>query len=385
MASVTKRGDKWGFDFYDRQRKRHFIQAQPNTRKAADSLGARIVSELNLGTYVAPDEQQTFDDMVNAYRAAHLAVAVRDTTAKWYEGALRNHLTPYFTGWKLQQIRARHIEQFRADMVAKGKGVRTINKCLTLLGSMFRYAIKRDMMAMNPAGLVNKIPTPEGEKNDKLELAILTPTEINALLTAADDHYRVLLMAAVLTGLRQGELLGLQWSDVDWQARQVYVRRSWSGGRMYEPKTKTSRRRVPIPDELLTPLREWRLRCPKGALDLVFPNGDGKPQNPSNLLRRGFFPALRRAGLRRIRFHDLRHTYASLLIARNVNPKIVSTLLGHSSIKVTMDVYSHMYKDAANSAADDLGNFVFSTSAVESGKQMVSEARARTAEVLKIA
>jgi len=397
MAKVQIRNGKIGVDFYDLQRRRHFIQAKPQTRRAADSLLARITTELNQGSYIAPDEQQNFDDLVAAYRTGHLSVKVRDTTAKWYEGALRNHLIPFFgeiknqngqtirRAFKLQQIHVGLIEKFRADMQTKGKGVRTINKCLVLLGSMLRYAIKRRWITYNAASDVSKLREAHGQKQDALELAILTPAEINALLASTDDRYRVLLLAAALTGLRQGELLGLQWGDVDWQARKVYVRRSWSGGRMYDPKTKASRRRVPIPDELLTPLREWRLACPKGELDLVFPNGDGKPQHPSNLLRRGFFPALRRAGLRRIRFHDLRHTYASLLIAQGYNIKTVSTLMGHSSIKITMDVYTHLLPDATDSIASGLGKFIFSPEAVAGGKQMVSKAQARTAEVLKIA
>ena len=120
------------------------------------------------------------------------------------------------------------------------------------------------------------------------------------------------------------------------------------------PKTKTSRRTVPLPPELIHELRIWKLKCPKGEHGLVFPNGAGNPENHGNVLRRGFYPALRRAGLRHIRFHDMRHTYASLLIENGEHPKYIQTQLGHSSIKITMDVYGHLMNATNSRAAEKL-------------------------------
>jgi hypothetical protein len=110
---------------------------------------------------------------------------------------------------------------------------------------------------------------------------------------------------------------------------------------------------------LFTVVGPWRLQCPPGAHDLVFPNGAGSPENQGNLLNRGFYPALRRAGLRKIRFHDLRHTYASLLIANGEHPKRIQALMGHSSINVTMDVYGHLMPQGGDEVADRLGALVF--------------------------
>jgi hypothetical protein len=124
-------------------------------------------------------------------------------------------------------------------------------------------------------------------------------------------------------------------------------------------KTKASRRRVDLPGELVAELRRWRLQCPPGAHDLVFPNGAGNPENYGNLLNRGFYPALRRSGLRKIRFHDLRHTFASLLIANGEHPKRIQALMGHSSINVTMDVYGHLMPGGGAEVADRLGALVF--------------------------
>ncbi len=194
--------------------------------------------------------------------------------------------------------------------------------------------------------------------------------EPQRLLEAADDRWRILIMTAILTGLRQGELLGLQWGDVDWVAQQMLVRRTYTHGRFYDPKTKTSRRRVDLPTPLVIDLKKWKLRCPKGELDLVFPNGAGNPESHSNLTQRGFHPALRRAGLRRIRFHDLRHTYASLLIETCEHPKYIQAQMGHSSIKVTMDIYGHLMRATNSRAAEKLGRLALS--ATKNGSKMVA-------------
>ena len=287
-------------------------------------------------------------------------------------------------GRKIREVTVEQIERFRSALVESGKGRRTINKSLTLLGAMFRYALRHRWVSYNPASLVHKLREEQGATQEGMDCNILTPTEINALLNAVDERYHTLLMAAVLTGLRQGELLGLQWGDVDWNTKHVYVRRSFTGGGFYEPKTKYSRRKVDIPATLLTELKKWKLRCPKGELELVFPNGDGKPEHPSNVLRRGFFPALRRAGLRKIRFHDLRHTYASLLIANKEEPKRIQTLMGHSSIKITFDVYGHLMPNVADGVADRLGNLVFSEEAIASGSKMVATAKGKGVEATQL-
>ncbi len=385
MACVTKhpRSGKWMLDYRDQNGRRHW-ETVDGTRKDAERLLAHRIQEIGCGEYRAPDERKTFDELVEAYRTAHIRIAVRETTAEWYEGAIKNHLLPHFSGWKIREITVEEVERFRHSLVEKKKGRRTVNKCLTLLGAMFRYALKHRWVSYNPASLVKKLKESEGAKHDLIEGSILTPGEINALLQAADERYRPLLMCAVLTGLRQGELLGLQWGDVDWNSRQIYVRRSYTGGRFYDPKTKYSRRKVDMPDALALELKKWKLRCPKGELDLVFPTSDGTSEHPSNMLRRGFFPALRRAGLRKIRFHDLRHTYASLLIANKEEPKRIQTLLGHSSIKITFDVYGHLMPNASDGVADRLGSFVFSEEAVKSGCQMVATAAAKGAETIQV-
>jgi integrase len=152
-------------------------------------------------------------------------------------------------------------------------------------------------------------------------------------------------MTAAYTGLRAGELWGLQWGDVDWNSSQIHVRRSLWKGQFQTPKSKPSIRRVDIPSFLISELKKWRIRCPINSNDLVFPNTDGEASNHYTVFKNHLHPALRRAGLRHVSFHRLRHSNASMRIQYGQNIKYLSTQLGHASIDITMDRYGHMFSD----------------------------------------
>ncbi len=244
---------------------------------------------------------------------------------------------------------------------------------------MFKHAIRLKWATHNPVTSIQPLKGGTQQKEDLDKDNILRPDEIQRLLAVfgpSDEKWRMMIMAAILTGLRQGELLGLKWGDLDWHSSQIYVRRCFTRGHFYEPKTKCSRRKVDMPSVLVSELRRWKLQCPKGDLDLVFPTGAGNPENHGNLLRRGFYPALRRAKLKHIRFHDLRHTYASLLIANREHPKYIQDQMGHSSIQVTMGIYGHLMKGTNTQAAEKLAAFALGGSKMvanrsEEGDQVV--------------
>jgi len=153
--------------------------------------------------------------------------------------------------------------------------------------------------------------------------------------------------------------LGAAWSHIDWESGQFHVRRTYKEGRFQEPKTRTSYRRLSLPTFLLRELKVWRMACPKSPYDLIFPNLDGQPMSHSNLMTRGFHPALKRAGIRRIRFHDLRHTFASLMISNGEDIVRVSRLMGHSTASFTLNVYSHMLPREHDPSGDRLASLVF--------------------------
>ncbi len=200
---------------------------------------------------------------------------------------------------------------------------------------------------------------------------VLNLVEIRRLLDAADPgYYRTLFMTAALTGMRSGELLGLRWCDVELQDNRINVRRSLSWARVgeesedktperaqprfFEPKTATSRRTIPISPELVAALRRWKLQCPKAKDDLVFPASSGAPAHRSTVLKRGLYPALTRAKLRRVDMHSLRHSFASILIAAGTPITEVQALLGHSSAQTTLKVYSHWFRSLNTSSIDTL-------------------------------
>jgi integrase len=191
------------------------------------------------------------------------------------------------------------------------------------------------------------------------------PSSKDVLLSAATgDRLEALYVAAVHTGLRRGELLGLKWADVDLDVGTLSVQRSLDkDGTFNPPKRKNSRRTVKLTTQAAESLKAHRSRQNEERLrlgslwedrDLVFPNQVGKPMNADNLYHRGFKPLLQKAGLSGFTFHSLRHTCATLLVSKNVNPKIISEMLGHATISQTMDTYSHVMPGMGDVAATAL-------------------------------
>jgi integrase len=197
------------------------------------------------------------------------------------------------------------------------------------------------------------------------EMRPLTPTEARELLQAAESNrLKALYVLAVTTGMRQGEILGLGWEDVDLEAGVVRVRRTLTlakgGPRLTEPKTRGSRRSIRLTTSAVEALERHRERqegegVAKGDewndMGLVFCTRRGTPIRRDNLHDKYWKPLLRRSGLPDIRFHDLRHTCATLLLTKGVHPKIVSEMLGHSSIAITLDTYSHVIPGLGDAAA----------------------------------
>lgn len=176
----------------------------------------------------------------------------------------------------------------------------------------------------------------------------------------------VFFLTAILTGMRLGELLGLQWDDIDWEAKKIQVRRAlWRGkvdGKwqwvLQTPKSKAALRDIDVSKDLLKTVQGYLTTCPKSQHELVFCTQAGEPLEARSLMRWHFEPALKRAELRKIRFHDLRHTYASLLIAQKESPKYIQTQLGHASIKTTFDTYGHLMEDTNPESAARLSAVV---------------------------
>ncbi len=413
MATVRRSRGKWVADYRDHHGKRRIegpkgqFENKAQEKKAAQALLTQRLSEVSRGDFQPHRTRPTFPQVCERYLEGK--VNIRPSTRRGYECLIGLYLSPYFEGWKVTDISTSDLERFRSELAeglpapiveafvrretaarprlvaarakqraAKKKpGVRTINKCLTLLTMIFNYAHKHGWVERNPAEHVEKLRDAGAHERRPLDTNILTPDEVRLLIDAGepahrDKHgvttstnYRLIIKVAIFTGLRAGEMTGLQWGDIDWHSRQLHVRRAWKEGAYHMPKTLTSTRRVDLPKLLIDELREWQLACPKGADGLVFPNLEGKPMSHANLLQRGFYPALRRARLRKIRFHDLRHTFASLLLANGEDVVRVSRLLGHASPSITLNVYSHMLPKEHYGGTDRLAELIYGGNKVE--------------------
>jgi integrase len=335
MACVRARRGRWTLDFRDQNGARRWKTtrwpATEENRAKADKELARCAIAVDDGVFQSKTQQRDFSQLVAAWTAQ---LDVRSLTRADYLAVITHHLVPHFGVTKLRAITPQQVEEFRAWMQTRGKSVRTINKTLTQLFSMFKYAVGNRWLSDNPCAHVRKLRQPIDHRRRAMDGAVLTWDEAQALIEAAGSaRDRVLIRMAVETGMREGELFALRWGDVELAAARVFVRRSYRKRVESAPKTAASMRTIGLTPTLVSELRVWNLACPPGdrRLRLVFPNGAGRYESHYNFLHRGFYPALRRAGLRRVRFHDLRHTCASLLLSAGVSVHAVQAQLGHAS------------------------------------------------------
>jgi integrase len=316
--------------------------------EVADKL-ARALAERADGI-VYDDENLTVGEYLNSWLKGSVRGSVRQSTFDRYEIAVRVHIKPALGRVKLKKLSPAHVAGFYQDRLAAGSAPASVNKLHVTLRKALDQAVKWHMVPRNVAEAV-KAPRPAPP-----EMRTLSAEETRKLIEVArGDKLGALYMLAVHTGMRQGELLALKWQDVDLENAKLSVRRTltMSNGRILlgELKTKKSRRTIRLTDAAIQALHEHLARQLEGMErlgdayrdeGLIFASQVGTPINPTNLRRRSFAALLRRANLPKIRFHDLRHTCATLLLSRNVHPKYVQELLGHANIAITLDTYSHV-------------------------------------------
>lgn len=354
MASVRweKRRKRFILDYHDGTKRRWKTMPKGAGRNWAKRELRKIENDIDAGRYRPQQEVLVFSEVAARWLLTKQST-VRHTTYASYLGHIRNHLNPHLGDLKIDKVSDEIIEGFKAASLLRGVSIPTTGKLLTTLGSILRYAVRVRLIRYNPASEVEK-PKRNGSEGHK-EIAPLTPTEVQRFLDVVENKkYKTLFTLAVLTGLRFGEIAGLKWSDIHWGDSQIQVNGTFNHGRFYKPKSKTSRRRVDLAPVLVQKLKEWKLACPKNDLDLVFPNNAGGPLSNTNVVRRHFHPALKRAGVRRVRFHDLRHGYASLMIEQGENIKYIQNQLGHATINIVLDVYGHLLNQTNQAAAERL-------------------------------
>jgi integrase len=313
--------------------------------KEARAARAEVISKLARGERVAPS-RRAFADVADSWLATKTQLAPR--TRQRYDEILRVHLLPRFAERRISDISEDDVLRLIAEAEQTGCSAGSTRKALVVLGGVLGYATRRGMLAANPVARLERGERPQPERR---EMRILDQDGIARLLDAAAPTYRPLLATAVFTGLRLGELLGLTWADLDLDMGLVRVRKQLDrSGERVRPKTPFAAREVELMPALVRVLRTHRERRfalgHASAEDFVFGTVRGTPFHYRNVVRRGLDAALDQAGLAatpRLRFHDLRHTFASLLIAEGVGVVFVSRKLGHASVKTTLDVYAHLF------------------------------------------
>jgi integrase len=283
--------------------------------------------------------------------------SVSDTTWPRYEQLIRLRINPFIGGVRLPKLTHLHVEQMLADLRASGVSARGRQMAVNVLSGALKHAtrMRPPLIPFNPVASVIK-PTPP-----KPEIKPFTPEQVAKLFEAtASDRLFALYLLAIDTGMREGELFALEWDDIDFASGSVMVRRALKEvkGRVWveDLKTEKSRRRIELTQATMDALLEHRKRqlIEGNAGKLVLCALEGGYLRRPNLTQRSFLPALKRAGLPRIRFHDLRHTAATLLLLANERTKVVSERLGHASTATTEACYQHVLPTMQKQGAEKM-------------------------------
>ena len=359
-GTITRRKDgRWEGRYYvptenGTKRKMIYGKTQAEVRdKLTKALSNRIDG------IVYDDENMAVGEYLDTWLMGSVYGTVRRSTYDRDSYLVNNHIKPVLGGLKLKKLNSAHVQSFYRDRLDAGLSASTVHKIHDILRRGLAQAVKWHLLPRNVADVV-KPPRPV-----PTEMVALSADDTRRLLEAAgEDRLEALYILAIHTGMRQGEMLALRWQDVDMENAVVSVRRTLTrnGGKVAfgEPKTKKSRRSIRLTPQAVEALRshlERQLRDMEILGDryqdqgLVFTTDTGGPINPSNLRQRSLAALLKRAGLRHMRFHDLRHTCATLLLSRGVHPKFVQELLGHATIAITLDTYSHVMPSMGDATA----------------------------------
>jgi integrase len=234
------------------------------------------------------------------------------------------------------------LEGFKRERLSDGVTPVTLRKVLGCLKRVLDHAVRRKFIEHNPISSL-QMPRDQAEPTDEDRIIIFQPGEIHILLEAvAKERDKALLTTAALTGARKGELFGLQWHDILWDRKQIFIRRTCNHDRYYDVKSTTSRRRIDAAAQLLSQLRVWQRQCPESDDELVFPSSVGQPIHASNWQRRVYAPLFTATNLPYRRFHGFRHTFCSILLELGKPRQYIKDQLGHADESLIDRVYAHL-------------------------------------------
>ncbi len=345
-GSIHKRADgRWCASITIKGKRKHFLSK--DREEAARKLTAAKKTRDD-GLPVVTEHQAVAQFMQSWLVATK--PSIRERTWTRYEQYVRLHITPALGKMRLSGVTPQHLQRLYAERIQPELSPTTVHHIHAVSHKSLDQAVRWNVVPRNVADLVDP------PRVTRHEMTTLTPDEARSLLgAAANNRLEGLYVLALMTGMREGELLGLKWKNIDFDGSALEVRGSLqrlkSGLVVAEPKTTKSRRRVGLTAAALTALRQHKIRQAEERLrvgaawqpsELVFTDQEGAPIDATKFLRNSFALLLKLAGLPRMRFHDLRHKAATFLLGRGIHPKIVSEMLGHSQIAITLDLYSHV-------------------------------------------
>ncbi len=354
-------GVYWVFIDYKGQRKAKKVG---KNKKLAMEIARKIEAKLTLGDLSLLEKEETesqdFETYATYWLEDYIKPLRRQSTYERYGDLLKRHVFPKIGKRPIAEIKRAEIR----NLIVSKKKAKLSRSMICLIRDVISgpmgYAVDEELIPGNPVtGILKRLQL---ERDKRITVEPMNEQEVELFLGTCFRHYREhweFFLCAFRTGMRLGELLGLKWSDIDWNQKFIRVQRSYKRGRF--DKTKTGKaRRVDMSDQLAAGLNQLLTARKKEALkaglsepvETVF-HRDGKPIE-QNHIRRVYKRVLVKAGIREMRLHDIRHTFASLLLSRGESPVYVKEQLGHSSIKITVDIYGHLIPSSNRGAVNRL-------------------------------
>lgn len=329
------------------------------TKKEAQEALNSLVYEVNKGSYII-NKDSTFEEYAWEW-FRNKKHRLRPTTAEQYETKIRKWLIPMIGNVKLQELTPMHGTRMVHQLLEHMKPS-TASKNFFIANYILNDAVKFELISKNP---FRHIPRPKEDDNEINTWSFEDIKKITNIRTEEDKFYVNVIKMAVFTGMRKGEILGLRRQDVNFEEMKIYVRQSVSetketSVKIGALKTKTSKRQLAIDKNIAFIIKDQIKRNNEFKLffgqayqdnDLIFCKEDGSPFRPSSI-NRPFSRIIKKTGVPVIRFHDLRHTHATLMLELGINPKMVADRLGHSTVKITLDTYTHVTSDVQAKAME---------------------------------
>ena len=329
-------------------------------KKAAEAVASTIRAKLQLGEFGFEDPKPvpTFKEYSPKWINGYVRSQCRESTFDEYESVLRNHILPVFKGQRIDSITRGGVRDFLLSKHKNGLSHKRTMLIKDVLSGVFNFALEEELISANPTTGITKrlFPNSNGKKKTIEKTEVFTKDELNLFLDTCEAHFKeyyLFFLMAARTGMRLGELLALKWDDIDFNSRYIWIKRSYRRGRFTRPKNNQTRK-TDMSDRLIEALRGYlavqkreALKQGIGELSELVLHRQGQAIE-QNYIRRQYKRILKKAGLRYVKLHGLRHAFCAHLLSEGVSPYYVSQQAGHSSINITCDIYGSWIRSEEN-------------------------------------